>query len=75
MIIYKAMYNPCIHESAYWVISLHKTKEGAEKAIEEHKNNKREQFEQMVAQDPIGWKDIEFGEHKDWMVSEDELLD
>lgn len=38
MKIYAAEYNPIIFESSYGTISLHKTREGAEKAIEQHKN-------------------------------------
>jgi len=35
--IYAAVYNDCIHESAFATISLHKTESGAELAIEKHK--------------------------------------
>jgi len=38
-------YNPCIHESAYGLISIHLTKEGAEKAMSEHKEKARLEFE------------------------------
>ena len=37
MIIYNATYCDCIYESGYSSISLHKTREGAEFAIENHK--------------------------------------
>lgn len=36
-LVYLAMYNPMIHESTYGVISVHKTKRGAEMALEFHK--------------------------------------
>ena len=36
-IIYEALYNHCIHESSYETLSLHKSEEGAKKAIEIHK--------------------------------------
>lgn len=37
MIIYSAAYCDCIYDSGYSSISLHKTREGAELAIENHK--------------------------------------
>jgi len=37
MIIYEALFCPCIYESTYRTISLHYTEEGAKKAIREHK--------------------------------------
>lgn len=37
MTVYEACYNPCIHESATCTLSIHLSKEGAEKAIEWHK--------------------------------------
>lgn len=36
--IYAAQYNPCTDEHDFGIISLHKTKEGAEKAINQHKS-------------------------------------
>lgn len=37
MKVYAAEYNPIIFESSYGIISLHQTREGAEKAMEHHK--------------------------------------
>lgn len=37
MKVYVAEYSPLIFESGFEVISIHKTKEGAEKALEKHK--------------------------------------
>jgi hypothetical protein len=37
LILYQFVYNPCIWESAPKTISIHLTKEGAEKAKKEHK--------------------------------------
>lgn len=36
-IVYEFWYNECIYESAAQCMSLHKTREGAEKAMERHK--------------------------------------
>lgn len=37
--VWEACYNPCVYESAWSTISLHKTEEGAKKAVELHKHN------------------------------------
>lgn len=35
--LYEFLYNDCTHESACETVSLHRTKEGAQKAMEKHK--------------------------------------
>ena len=41
-IIYSACYNDCIYESAFATLSLHKSKAGAELAIQKHKQQQAE---------------------------------
>ena len=48
--VYEFWYNACIHESVGGCISLHRTKKGAELAMEFHKEQKRKEFEEL-------WKD------------------
>jgi hypothetical protein len=43
--VYAFLYNDCIHESSYATMSLHRTPEGAEKAMNEHKEKERLNFE------------------------------
>lgn len=38
--IYGVMYNPMIHESCYGCLSIHKTRKGAEMAMEFHKKER-----------------------------------
>lgn len=45
MRLYEALYNCMIHESSSATLSLHRTKEGAEKAIEEHKAEIKKEWE------------------------------
>lgn len=45
MKVFAHVYCPCIHESAEGVVSLHFTKEGAEKAMEKYKKELREVWE------------------------------
>lgn len=45
--VFEFWYNDCIHESADGCISLHRTRKGAEMAMEFHKEQKRKEFEEM----------------------------
>ncbi len=74
-IIYEFLYNSCIHESAAATMSLHRTREGAERALEEHKAKERENHKKMIEFDPINYNDNNFGEHEDWYIGEKELMD
>jgi hypothetical protein len=74
MILYQALYNPMIHESASYTLSIHKTRKGAEMAIEFHKNEiKKEELQLYDPNDVIGeykWDDCKW-----WGINEIELLD
>ncbi len=48
MKVYAALYCSCTEESAYETLSLHMTKEGAEKAVEEHKAKVKEFNERFM---------------------------
>ena len=61
--VFVAKYNSCVYESAFGVISIHKTREGAEKALEAHK---RETLELMAQEEPEDWEV--------WKVTEEEIL-
>lgn len=70
--LYAFLYNSCIHESSWATISLHYSKEGAEKAMQEHKQKKLDEFNEMYANDnEFGFK---FGEHEDWCLQPIEVL-
>ena len=88
--IYMALYCPSIHESGYITLSLHKTIEGANTAIEEHKAIARIEWlewtnDMYKRQEGIGilrnesYADFEerfpFGEYEGWRVDETQLLD
>ena len=51
MIIYEFLYCSCVHESSYATMSLHKTKEGAEKAMELHKESAMKDYEEKYKRD------------------------
>ncbi len=50
MKIYQFLYCDCIHESSYTTLSLHKTKEGAELAMNTHKELKKIEHEKSVSE-------------------------
>ena len=45
--VYEFWYNECIYESAAQCISLHKTRKGAEKAMEFHKKETEDEWKRM----------------------------
>ena len=75
MILYQFLYCPCIHESAWGTISLHRTKEGAKKAMYRHKKKERKEFDDMYNGKEKEYLGIKFGIHEDWCVDEIEVLD
>jgi len=55
--LYAFLYNCCIHESSWATVSLHYSKEGAEKAMQEHKQKALDEFNEMLMeqQNNIEW--------------------
>lgn len=49
MILYGYYYNPCIHESAASLVSLHKTKEGAEANMKKIRQQNLECWQEIYA--------------------------
>jgi len=72
MIVYQALYNPMVWESGYITLSIHLSKEGAEKSIALHKENKKKEFESLYEGEEPPYK---FGSFEDWSVSELQILD
>lgn len=70
--VYAFEYCPCVRESSFGVVSLHRTKKGAEIAMEFHKNEKKKEFNAL-------YDDIEpvcgFGTFEDWRVREIKILE
>ena len=70
--VYEFLYNNCIHESSWATMSLHYTKEGAEKAMSDHKQKKLDEFNKMYGHQNVFY--FKFGEHEDWCVNPIEIL-
>jgi hypothetical protein len=58
-----------LHESSYATMSLHKTRKGAEMAMEFHRNEAKKEHDEMYNR-PMDAVDYPFGEHEDWSVME-----
>ena len=71
--IFAALHNPMTEESSAYTISLHKTRKGAEMAIEFHQNECRKQHEEIYKDDEDGLKDYPFDFFKSWDVAEMEV--
>jgi hypothetical protein len=42
--VYHALYCPCTHESGFVTLSLHRTEQGAELAVEAHQRKSKEDW-------------------------------
>ena len=74
MKIWEFWYNPMIHESGSITISLHKTKETAEKAMHLHRMDQKAKHDYVWKDDPDR-DEFKFDEFKAWGVSERTVLD
>lgn len=76
MIIYEFLYCSSIYESTYASVSLHRTKEGAEKAMKKHKAKERKKWNKLYKNEPEFIKEtLKFGQYQDWTIGEQKLLD
>lgn len=74
MTIYSASYLECIYEGSWYTLSTHKTRKGAEIAMEFHKDGCRKEhneLEEHYKQDNLSYS--KFGEFERWDVFEYEL--
>lgn len=69
MKLYEFVYSDCIYENSF-TISIHYTKEGAEKAMAEHKDKKIEEIK-TYAETKLEVK--EFLAIRDWYIKEIEV--
>ena len=70
--VFEFCYNDFIHESSAATISIHKTRKGAEMAMEFHK---LEQYKKYIQAYPTKkeQKEFPFGTHEAWFVEETEI--
>ena len=76
--VYQFIYNPFIYESSDTTISIHRTIEGAEKAMYEHKARRLKKFEELVEgyeERNAGERRPIFGEDEEWDVVKTEILE
>lgn len=72
MKVFEALYNPMTEESSYYTLSVHKTKEGAERAINEHKKQRLSEWRRLYPTKKD--EPFKFGTFEDWDVCEIEVL-
>lgn len=73
--VWAFMYNWDIYDSAAEVISLHRTKKGARKAMLKHKKERLKEFNDYNARNPNFADNKKFGWHEWWGVKEFEIQD
>jgi hypothetical protein len=69
LILYAFLYNSNINESGWSMISIHKTRKGAEMALSFHKKDAYYYWSEW-ANTPERQKEFPFGEHQDWVIEE-----
>ncbi len=67
--LYEALYNSCIHESDTQTLSVHRTRKGAEMAIEFHKNEQKKIWEDLYKDVPVEFQ-TPFAQFEWWGVDE-----
>lgn len=72
MKIFEALYNPMVWESSYGTLSVHFSKEGAEKAIEFHKMEELEKWKRSYPKKED--EPFDFGKFEKWDINEIEIL-
>lgn len=74
--VFEAQYCPCIHESSYATLSIHRTKEGATQAVIDSMVEEFESYKELMKGDNRNfWTLKKFGEHEDWEVRETKIDD
>ena len=72
--VYEFWYNSCIHESAAACISLHKTKKGAEMALDFHKEEQK-RFWRKCYPSIKEQMEMPFGMFEEWGVAERDIAE
>lgn len=68
--VYAFQYCSCIYESSFYTVSLHRTQKSAELAMEFHKNEALEEFNEVYDNEIIKEFGFKFGENEEWCVTE-----
>lgn len=77
-IIYEALYCCDIHDSSYATLSTHRTRKGAEEAIEKHKQKIKAEFDDIYhnPEYPVNMiVEMKYDDNQAWTIRETELLD
>jgi len=69
MKIFAAMYNPMIYESSFGILSLHKTRKGAEMAMEFHKAECKKEWDEQMEWEKERFKNEKKEVQEEWLGS------
>ena len=84
MKVYLAQYNPMIFESSFETLSIHKSRQSAEKVIANHKKEKIKEWQENKEWERKEFPELEeqyltyqgeYDQFIDWRIEEQELLD
>ena len=84
MKVFEALHNPMVYESSAGTLSVHRTREGAEKAIAAHKAKEKAEHDEMYSNERLAESELAhykkypkpaFDEHQWWGVNEIEIQD
>jgi hypothetical protein len=75
LILFEALYNECYHESSYATLSIHRTRKGAEMAIEFHRAERQKEWDDIYTDKKDPWYQPFNTTSERWAVNEIELQD
>ena len=73
--VFAFLYCSCIHESGYQTVSLHRTRKGAETAMEFHREEARKEHLNLYSNEEYKKFEVEFGTTEKWEVEELKILE
>jgi arginine utilization protein RocB len=73
--LYAFLYNPMIHESSSQTVSIHRTREGAEKAMEEQMTEEKKRYKEWYENDKSYKLQFPFNWNKNWKIEEILIFD
>jgi len=74
LILWEFLYCSCIHESSFMTVSLHRTEEGANRAMEIHKAFEEKEFNDLYKDSGIE-PAAPFGHFEAWKIQQIEVQD
>lgn len=74
-IVYEFWYNDCIYESSAFTVSIHRTRKGAEMALEYHKAKIKKKHDDLYKDEEPDMIPFDYDWGKAWGIKETEVLE